>query len=639
MIDFQFNIFGVPDGFDLYNGTPDKIKEFQTYYDSDCHETEKMIIHRKPDGAEVSYVYLRYNMISCDSRPNSFFGLALTTSDGKYCTDVQWLLSLFQQIYSQVSRNIFLTTDGINPSVAQAKYIVPAFAHNIPAINAVERWLIGEVSSHSERFASLDQTFRNGVESVAIKNGMNFNTKSDDINAALKSAGWVHLAWAEPKPELKPEPKPEPEPRPESRPESRPEPKPKPRPEPTPEPKPLTITERIDKVEEQFAELQSHFVGKFNKWGKKTSVTEHYLLVQLYSELCNLKNEILQISQDATYLKSKTEKMRFSTLQSDFDILFAKVRKAYKRQQMVAMVASKWLIGAIVVIAVILICVFISKKPSSEPSHASNQDTVAIDDTNNGSDEAKLENEGKYTAIVDKFNALCNELTDAEMTKYKAQISQIRANIDNMQENIDFDQNYKEATLRLDEWREAIGKDKDREKEQQAKKNVRGNTPATAVKQKPQENNPAATIKPVAAQPKASGTDTKNSATDNNTPPSNPPASSTNSSESKEGSNICFDDTQFSWEIKGEKGMVKKIDMLTYQLKVDQSYNLVVKHKNEPVKVVLRSKNLPSGCTLSGKTITIAKDCKWDFAVTFAYVCPKDKTQKFEKTLTIKPLA
>lgn len=622
MIDFQFNIFGVPNGFDLYNGTPDKIKEFQTYYDSDCHETEKMIIHRKPDGAEVSYVYLRYNMISYDCRPNSFFGLALTTSDGKYCTDVQWLLSLFQQIYSQVSRNIFLTTDGINPSMAQAKYLVPAFAHNIPAINAVERWLIGEVSSHSERFASLDQTFRNGVESVAIKNGMNFNTKSDDINAALKSAGWVHLAWAEPKPDPVPRPDPKPDPKPD--------------PVPRPEPKPLTITERIDKVEEQFAELKFHFVGKFNKWGKKTSVTEHYLLVQLYSELCNLKNEILQISQEPTFknIKSKTEKTRFSTLQSDFDTLFSNVRKAYKRQQMVATMASKWWIGVIVVIAVILICVFLSKKQPSEPSLEQDQDTVTIvDDTNNGSDKAAENNLKKRQDIVDSLNLLLEDLTDDELKKYGDKIDQINNNIDNMEDNIEFDQNYNEAKERLKELIKDIKKNREAEA---AKKNVRGKKTATAGKPKPQEN--TATIKPTAAQQQnAPGTDNNNSATNNNTTktPANPPASSTNSNTTQDGSDNCIVYNRIRWKI-GEKENLKE-----YSLNVGQTHTLKVYHLNQKVNVELKSVDLPNGCSINNEeqTITIAKDCKVDFHVTFTYVCPKDRTQKYVRPLTIKPLA
>lgn len=91
-----FHIFGVPDGFDILNGTPDITPYFQCYYNG-SKENTKYSIHRDSKG-NITYVYLKYNLSSYQSRTGSFFGMSLTFSN-VYCTDPMQLYKLFDSVY------------------------------------------------------------------------------------------------------------------------------------------------------------------------------------------------------------------------------------------------------------------------------------------------------------------------------------------------------------------------------------------------------------------------------------------------------------------------------------------------------------------------------------------------------------
>lgn len=190
----QFYIFGVPDGFDMYNATPERLNLFQLLYDSDCRDRRKMAIYRNVDNTEVSYIYLRYNMQSVKGRPNSFLGMALTFTEGYYCNDIPKLLNLFEEIYSALSKDVILTTR-IIPSAGQARYRIGRFAEGTAAIIKIEEFVEAQTRNwYGNCVVPMDDTFRLNTQSVSLKHGLYLDTKSEHIIANLKTASWVYLS-------------------------------------------------------------------------------------------------------------------------------------------------------------------------------------------------------------------------------------------------------------------------------------------------------------------------------------------------------------------------------------------------------------------------------------------------------------
>lgn len=202
----QFYIFGVPDGFDMYNATPERLNLFQLLYDSDCRERRKMAIYRNVDNTEVSYIYLRYNMQSVKGRSNSFLGMALTFTEGYYCSDIPRVLNLFEEIYSALSKDVILTTR-INPSAGQARYRIGRFAEGTAAIIKIEGFVEAQTRGwFGDCVVPMDDTFRLNTQSISLKHGLYLDTKSEHIIANLKTASWVYLSDSGRLPEPKPNP-------------------------------------------------------------------------------------------------------------------------------------------------------------------------------------------------------------------------------------------------------------------------------------------------------------------------------------------------------------------------------------------------------------------------------------------------
>lgn len=123
-----FHIFGVPDGFDILNGTPDIIPYFRRYYNG-SEENTKYSIHRDSNG-NITYAYLKYNLSSYQSRTGSFFGMSLTFSN-EYCTDPMKLYRLFDFVYadkvlgSNAEKGLLKKIEV--ESKIQARYLIPNF--------------------------------------------------------------------------------------------------------------------------------------------------------------------------------------------------------------------------------------------------------------------------------------------------------------------------------------------------------------------------------------------------------------------------------------------------------------------------------------------------------------------------------
>ena len=191
----QFYIFGVPDGFDMYNATPERVKFFQLMYNGEYCEDRKMIIYRKDDNSEVTYMYLRYNMLSFKGRPSSFLGMALTFSEGYYCTDISRLLNLFDSFYVALSDDVLLTKKG---TVGQGRYLVRSFAEKTAVIIKMEEIVESQTRGWvGDCIVPMDETFHKGIYNVSRKSGLYTDTKSEHIIANLKTASWLFLSGRE----------------------------------------------------------------------------------------------------------------------------------------------------------------------------------------------------------------------------------------------------------------------------------------------------------------------------------------------------------------------------------------------------------------------------------------------------------
>lgn len=123
-----FHIYGVPNGFDILNGTPDITPYFQRYYNG-SEENTKFSIHRDGKG-NITYAYLKYNLSSNQNRTGSFFGMSLSFSN-EYCTDPMKLYELFDFVYankvlgSSAKKGLLQKIEV--ESKIQARYLIPNF--------------------------------------------------------------------------------------------------------------------------------------------------------------------------------------------------------------------------------------------------------------------------------------------------------------------------------------------------------------------------------------------------------------------------------------------------------------------------------------------------------------------------------
>lgn len=284
----QFYIFGVPDGFDMYNATPERQDLFQLLYDGDCRDKRKMAIYRNADNTEVSYIYLRYNMLSVKGRPNSFLGMALTFSEGYYCKDIPKLLNLFEEIYSALSKDVILTTR-INPTIGQARYRIGRFAEGTAAIIKIEEFVEAQTRGwFGDCVLPMDETFRLNTQSVSLKQGLYLDTKSEHIIANMKTASWVYLS--EPTSQTSPVSNPQPTPQPSPTPS--PQPAPAPTPTPNPQPAPIVdpnIVAEQERQQKKLKELVAKFKPLHNSISNKQSADE---LTKKRTDLRNLQTQL-----------------------------------------------------------------------------------------------------------------------------------------------------------------------------------------------------------------------------------------------------------------------------------------------------------------------------------------------------------
>lgn len=158
-----FHIFGVPDGFDILNGTPDITPYFQRYYNG-SKENTKFSIHRDGKG-NITYAYLKYNLSSYQSRTGSFFGMSLSFSN-EYCTDPMKLYELFDLVYANKvlgsSAEKGLLQEIEVESKIQARYLIPNFGSAKEYIQQeIEFVLLNNLTKFSNSFQPIGVLFKN----------------------------------------------------------------------------------------------------------------------------------------------------------------------------------------------------------------------------------------------------------------------------------------------------------------------------------------------------------------------------------------------------------------------------------------------------------------------------------------------
>lgn len=204
----QFYIFGVPDGFDIYNATPEKKNFFLSFYDGKyTGRSLMMVIYRNEDNNEVTYVYFRGNILAADRRPGSFLGMALTFQNGLYCTNAKLVHDLFEGMYIAVSNNKLLTTNVTN-SQCQAQFLISKFVEQTSNIAALEQFVARQVAGWpAGSLDQIDSTFSSDPRSIELDMR---NISWEHVIPNMKAVSWVYLtgltAYVPPVQQTKPQP-------------------------------------------------------------------------------------------------------------------------------------------------------------------------------------------------------------------------------------------------------------------------------------------------------------------------------------------------------------------------------------------------------------------------------------------------
>lgn len=174
MVAPRFYIFGVPDGFDMLEGTRQEIPYFQRFYDGSTEDT-KFTSHRDSNG-NVTYTFLKYNLSSGKSRTGSFFGMSLAFS-GVYCNHPLRLYELFDYVYhNHVLCNTSDASKGILKPIAnsdiKAQYLITRFEDCKEYINFVEKVFQHNLATDgmlTNSFYPLDPAFKNENQNLVVK--------------------------------------------------------------------------------------------------------------------------------------------------------------------------------------------------------------------------------------------------------------------------------------------------------------------------------------------------------------------------------------------------------------------------------------------------------------------------------------
>lgn len=169
----RFYIFGVPDGFDMLDGSSQEISYFQRFYDGSTEDT-KFTMHRA--NGIVTYSYLKYNLSSGKSRTGSFFGMSLAFS-GLICNHPLKLYELFEYVYNNhILCNTSDVSNGILKPIVnsdiKAQYLITRFDERKEYIKYIEKVVLHNLGTNdvlSTAFYPLDPGFKNENQNLVVK--------------------------------------------------------------------------------------------------------------------------------------------------------------------------------------------------------------------------------------------------------------------------------------------------------------------------------------------------------------------------------------------------------------------------------------------------------------------------------------
>lgn len=189
-MNFDFYIFGVPHGFDIFRN--DTAGYFQSLFYDGSRENTKLTIHRKANG-EVSYSYLRYNFMANGDREGSFFGMSAVFAN-QYCTNPVKLYRLFDTVYTEIIlKGKVLLEEVTEIPTVQAKFLIRTFKDAISEVNLIESVIREKIdTAFANDFKSFDNTFKQSDENILVE--INLDAGNDGINNELRKNHFVSIS-------------------------------------------------------------------------------------------------------------------------------------------------------------------------------------------------------------------------------------------------------------------------------------------------------------------------------------------------------------------------------------------------------------------------------------------------------------
>jgi len=185
-MDFRSYIYGVPEGFDLYEGNTDDLSYFQRYYDG-SREHSKLTIHRRGNG-QVVYSFLCYNLLSGSGRGGSFLGISVSFG-GFYCIDTLKFIRFLNGLYDNIlQEGVLIKSNG-----GQIVFSVEALKNASTEINRILGIL--QKNLHTvfvNDFKEIDNSFKQIINKECFLNPVEDDNEA--IINALKEYSMISIS-------------------------------------------------------------------------------------------------------------------------------------------------------------------------------------------------------------------------------------------------------------------------------------------------------------------------------------------------------------------------------------------------------------------------------------------------------------
>ena len=197
MKDFEFFIFGVPEGFNLHNSTPENLSFFETFYDS-SRERVKFNIQKTANGY-VTYTYLRYLILSAQTgseggRKNSFLGMSIRVKN-HYCNDPMRLYKLMDRVYLEMllKDETILRELPQNRNNVQAQFVISRFSDADLYIEKLRKLFADNLEKRFDsNFLPISTENNKTQKNVSLK--LHSDKSSVDVNIAFQEYSNINIS-------------------------------------------------------------------------------------------------------------------------------------------------------------------------------------------------------------------------------------------------------------------------------------------------------------------------------------------------------------------------------------------------------------------------------------------------------------